>query len=85
MSSIKGWKKIGKNTWYNPSPRGTSVTKIRINKNKPHVRAWGEYEVEGIRNDGMKLSLNAIALKEINTKAQAVRFAKAYMRKHPKV
>lgn len=80
MVRLKCWKKRN-NKWINKKEKH-SVNRIQIKK--PKVSAWGKYQVQGIRADGMKLSLNALDFKELNTKPQALKYVKSYMKNNDK-
>ena len=81
QGSTRNWKSVGKDSWVRSNAKHGIV---RINVKKTDGSVWGDWEAEGIRDDGMELRLNALEGKDLNTRAEAREFAEWYM-KHGKV
>lgn len=70
--ALKDWKKVGKNEWQK-SGYTTMLEIIKSNNKIPYlvIRSSQNYDIH-----------RETVLKQFKTKQQALRFAKAYMRKH---
>jgi hypothetical protein len=65
--ALKDWKKIGKNYW----------------KKERHGGPLKLYVINSITRHGWIVELNAgVMVKKFKTKSQALKYARAYMRKH---